>query len=154
MSLFIVPRRYFGTKRYQYSYNVLQAKRDSSPREIKESFLKLSKLYHPDNPQTGSHNKFLKVKQAFDQIKEAPLAQNSHRLSDDDDVDLSHKAFISRRRTEDVFESSFRYSHSTANLYKLSHASTSVASKLWSFIGLGKVQTKNEPVKSDECDKF
>lgn len=53
-------------------YELLNVTRTSTSREIKDSFLRLSKIYHPDNKDTGSHAKFVALKQAYDAIKDGP----------------------------------------------------------------------------------
>lgn len=59
--------------RIHYFYQVLKVRPTSTPEEIKASFFKLSRLYHPDNLNTGDKQKFIRIKQAFEQIKDAPL---------------------------------------------------------------------------------
>lgn len=65
------------TKQHKY-YNTLEVDQNSTAKEIKESFLRLSKVYHPDNKVTGSHNKFVELKEAYDAIKSGkPLSSPS-----------------------------------------------------------------------------
>lgn len=60
-------------------YDLLNVTRGSSAKEIKDSFLKLSKVYHPDNKDTGSHAKFVALKQAYDAIKDGPPAASPYQ---------------------------------------------------------------------------
>lgn len=89
-------------KKYLASYTILKVRNKSTPQDIRDNFLKLSKIYHPDNSRTGNHDRFLRVKEAYDQIKDAPLLNNyklsrSHILNDEDS-DLSHKAHVEYRQ--------------------------------------------------------
>lgn len=65
-------RRYITTSQLKEYYAILNVNNSSTQKEIKDSFLKLSKIYHPDNKETGSHLKFVKLKEAYDAIKEGP----------------------------------------------------------------------------------
>lgn len=56
---------------YKDYYSILNVNRRSSPKEIKDSFLKLSKIYHPDNTKSGSHNKFIKLNEAYEVLSDA-----------------------------------------------------------------------------------
>lgn len=66
--------RYLTASKLREYYDLLKVDKNSSTKEIKESFLRLSKLYHPDNKTTGSHAKFVNLKQAYDAIKDGPPA--------------------------------------------------------------------------------
>lgn len=70
-------RRSISTSRLKECHKLLEVSHTSTPKEIKESFLRLSKIYHPDNKLTGSHIKFVQLKAAFDEIKDAPTAKSS-----------------------------------------------------------------------------
>lgn len=67
--LFLTFKRFKSNKDY---YSILGVNYNSSPKDIKESFLKLSKIYHPDNNATGNHVKFVQIKEAYDAIKDIP----------------------------------------------------------------------------------
>lgn len=81
-------------------YDLLNVQKTSTPKEIKDSFLKLSKIYHPDNKTTGSHLRFVQLKEAYDAIKDGPpassdtdrSAKHNSYANYDDHEDLSHKA--------------------------------------------------------------
>ena len=47
-------------------YDVLGVKKNASKDEIKSSYRKLAKQYHPDNKQTGNEAKFKEVQEAYD----------------------------------------------------------------------------------------
>lgn len=93
--------RVLSTSQLKEYYALLKVQKSSSPKEIKESFLRLSKVYHPDNKTTGSHLRFVKLKEAYDAIKDGPPATSDHTSSStannrysnyDPFADLSHKA--------------------------------------------------------------
>ncbi|MCB1158473.1 MAG: DnaJ domain-containing protein [Leptospiraceae bacterium] len=46
-------------------YALLELTRDCGPDEMKASFRRLAKLYHPDNPQTGSRDRFIQIHSAY-----------------------------------------------------------------------------------------
>lgn len=57
----------------RFFYQTLGARPKATSNEIREIFLRMSKIYHPDNPKTGDQGKFVKIKDAYEQIKDAPL---------------------------------------------------------------------------------
>lgn len=71
-------RRTFNSRKFYASYMILRSKVNSTPSEIKESYHKLSKMYHPDNQETGNYNKFIGIKDAYEKIKDAPLKNHNH----------------------------------------------------------------------------
>lgn len=71
--------RTLSTSQLKEYYNLLNVNKNSSAKEIKESFLRLSKVYHPDNKSTGSHAKFVALKQAYDAIKDGPPVTDGER---------------------------------------------------------------------------
>jgi len=48
---------------------LLQADSSWNIDQVKEQFIKLTKLYHPDNRNTGSTTKFIAIRQAFEEIE-------------------------------------------------------------------------------------
>lgn len=108
--------RALSTSQLKEYYAILNVQKSSTPKEIKESFLRLSKIYHPDNRTTGSHLKFVQLKQAYDAIKDGPPAvSDTYREAKtntysnyDEHVDLSHKAHaFYRENNRDYPGSSF-----------------------------------------------
>lgn len=94
-------RRALTTQKLREYYSLLNVDKNSSPKEIKESFLKLSKVYHPDNKVSGSHLKFVKLKEAFDAVKDGnpsvtddfrPYQPNPFTTRQEDYQDLTHRA--------------------------------------------------------------
>lgn len=71
-----VCKRYINTNKYMYFYTILKVKPEATAREIKDSYFKLSKIYHPDNMNSGNESKFMSLKNAYEMIKEAPLITN------------------------------------------------------------------------------
>lgn len=47
-------------------YSVLEVSRTASPEVIRAAYRQLAKKYHPDNKETGSHEKLLQLKEAHD----------------------------------------------------------------------------------------
>lgn len=94
-TLIILSKRNFSSKRLQPFYSILKVRTTSTPEEIRNSYIKLSKIYHPDNLQTGDEKRFIRIKEAYDKImSEFPSTVRNHKSQDDDDPDLSHKAYI------------------------------------------------------------
>lgn len=57
-----------------YLYNLLKAKQNSSNEELKKSYRKLAKLFHPDmNDEVGSEVKFISIKKTYDILIDANL---------------------------------------------------------------------------------
>lgn len=96
----------------QKYYSILNVTKESTLKEIKESFLRLSKIYHPDNKVTGSHNKFVELKEAYDAVKDGPPATdsgNSYQSRSsysnyDEHADLSHRAHRYYREKRQEYE--------------------------------------------------
>lgn len=101
-----------STSQLKDYYNLLNVNRLSTNKEIKDSFLKLSKVYHPDNKLTGSHAKFVQLKEAYDAIKDGPPATSPTSTStygnygtsapnstyDYENVDYTHRAHARYRQ--------------------------------------------------------
>lgn len=105
-----VIHRTLTTSKLKEYYDALNVERTSTPKEIKASFLKLSKVYHPDNKLTGSHIKFVKLKEAYDAIKDGPPSTNSTSSSSayqqrQQEQDLSHQAYARYRNQTRDYES-------------------------------------------------
>jgi len=98
----IIISRALSTSQLKEYYAILNVHKSSTPKEIKESFLKLSKIYHPDNRVTGSHLKFVKLKEAYDALKNGIPTTTTSSYSNYSDYnewsDLSHRAY--RRSAE------------------------------------------------------
>lgn len=94
----IFSRRSLSVSQLKKYLDILDVSRTSTPKEIKDSFLKLSKVYHPDNKLTGSHAKFVELKEAYDAIKDGTpnvttSSSQSYRYTSEDGPDLSHRAY-------------------------------------------------------------
>lgn len=95
--------RFISTARLKDCHKILEVDKSSTPKQIKESFLRLSKIYHPDNKATGSHTKFVRLKEAYDEIKDAPTApSDSYNSSafNKAQEDLSHRTYARYRDQE------------------------------------------------------
>lgn len=57
----------------RHFYQIIGARIKASPSEIRDAYISSVKLYHPDNPTTGNHAKFLRLREAYEHIKDAPL---------------------------------------------------------------------------------
>ncbi|XP_012257278.2 dnaJ-like protein 60 [Athalia rosae] len=58
--------RCYGTQRKQPNhYETLCIEKDSTQKEIRDAFIKLSKKLHPDMGMEGNHAKFVKVNEAY-----------------------------------------------------------------------------------------
>lgn len=91
--------RPLSTSQLKKYFDILKVDKSSTPKDIKESFLRLSKIYHPDNKVTGSHSRFVELKEAYDAIKDgtaSTTASNTpnYRYYDDD---ISHKDHVNFR---------------------------------------------------------
>lgn len=108
-------KRALSTSQLKEYYALLDVDKTSTKQQIKNSFLKLSKVYHPDNKITGSHNKFVKLKEAYDAIKDGPpaisqsySASTSNPYSNYDPyADLSHKGHAYYRERSKTYERSY-----------------------------------------------
>lgn len=69
---FVLLRRFISSNKADEYRVILDVTQNATSKEVKESFLRLSKVYHPDNRLTGSHDKFLKLKEAYDVLKDNP----------------------------------------------------------------------------------
>lgn len=90
-----IIRNFSGAKLY-HCYTTLKINPNASRSEIREKFLRLSRIYHPDNKETGSHNKFVRLKNAYEIIKDAPL-RSGQKYPDQSEYeqDLSYQRYIS-----------------------------------------------------------
>ena len=55
-------------RKQKFDDNSMGLKKSCSEEDLKKRYYKLAKEYHPDR-STGSHNLFVKLKQAYDNIK-------------------------------------------------------------------------------------
>lgn len=115
------PALTYQTKRFNskyklmHYYNTLKVRPNSSPEEIRENFIELVKIYHPDNPDTGNEAKFIRIKTSYEKIKEAPLWQEGDVGEDI----LTHADFVrSKRIDETEHRRAVKYSY-RKYLYKL-----------------------------------
>lgn len=46
-------------------HDVLEVSSNASPEVIRAAYRKLAAMYHPDNPSTGNHDKFLEIQKAY-----------------------------------------------------------------------------------------
>lgn len=92
----LISKRFNSYWKLAHYYTILKTRPTAKPEQIKESFLTLSKIYHPDNLETGDQAKFVRLKEAYDKIKDAPL-QNP-KFEPGADEDLSHAGMIRRTR--------------------------------------------------------
>ncbi|MDJ0626462.1 MAG: molecular chaperone DnaJ [Candidatus Caenarcaniphilales bacterium] len=67
-------------------YSLLGVSRNSSPSEIKQSYKKLARKYHPDNKETGSEEMFKKVGEAYSILSDTQKKAAYDRLG--------HEAFV------------------------------------------------------------
>ena len=101
--------RRISTSQWQKYLTILNVDRNSTTKEIKQSFIKLSKIYHPDNKETGSHAKFVELKAAYDALKDGHPTITSTTNSNFYDSDLSHEAHKRYREQYRDFTSSHAY---------------------------------------------
>lgn len=113
-------RRSISSSRLKECHDLLKVDKTSTPKQIKESFLRLSKVYHPDNKHTGSHTKFVKLKQAYDEIKDAPKASISDNQYYNPE-DLTHKAYTQYREKERSYYYDSNYTRRYDNEFNKSH---------------------------------
>lgn len=80
-------------------YNILGVSRAASTEEIKKQYKKLAVKYHPDkNNDSGAHEKFLLVSEAYETLKDDALRQDYNRkngigVSSDSDRNASQNYF-------------------------------------------------------------
>lgn len=64
-------------------YNVLEVDRNSTPDEIKKSYRRLSKKFHPDvNKDPGAESKFKEISSAYDTLSDPQKKSNYDRFGD------------------------------------------------------------------------
>lgn len=103
--LFFRQVRYHGQNKHFYSYQVLRLRRGASAEEIKQSYLRLSKQFHPDNQVTGDQRKFIAVQQAYEKLK-------TQISEPEPDVALTHEDYIKSKKTRDyVYAGSYGTIH-------------------------------------------
>lgn len=115
MLLFNISRRAFSSRKIYDCYSALNVGPSASEREIRQNYLELIKTYHPDNKETGNQKKFIRVQNAYEIIKRAPLSARHNGSLDytftldetDEDgqkPDLTHKAYV-----EEINENPLNY---------------------------------------------
>lgn len=64
----------------QTYYDILEISQDSSSKEIKEAFVKLSKQYHPDTSEDPkhAHEKFIKISEAYNVLSKDRSKYNEY----------------------------------------------------------------------------
>ncbi|KAL1455410.1 hypothetical protein WDU94_009503 [Cyamophila willieti] len=69
--------RYYSTPENTH-YDVLNVKKNSSPKEIRSAFIKLSKEYHPDKNLNNPllHDKFVKLNEAYSTLNDIDSRRN------------------------------------------------------------------------------
>ncbi|KAF7407731.1 hypothetical protein HZH66_002268 [Vespula vulgaris] len=65
LELFSVIFRGYGTQRYHNYYEILEVSPDCSQKEIRRSFIALSKKFHPDIIGKEGHDKFVALQEAY-----------------------------------------------------------------------------------------
>ena len=67
-----VPRRAFFNRNKKETlklYDILQIPQDASQPEIKKSFFKLAKQYHPDvNKESNAQQKYVEINEAYETL--------------------------------------------------------------------------------------
>jgi curved DNA-binding protein CbpA len=105
--------RHISTSQWQKYLTILNVDKHSTPKDIKNSFLKLSKIYHPDNKLTGSHGKFVELKAAYDALKDGhpkSTTSSSNQYNNNYyDSDLSHEAHRKYREQYKDFTDTYSY---------------------------------------------
>jgi curved DNA-binding protein CbpA len=101
--------RHINTSQWQKYLTILNVDRHSTPKDIKTSFLKLSKIYHPDNKLTGSHAKFVELKAAYDALKDGHPKFTTPPSSNFYDADISHEAHKRYREQYRDFTATYDY---------------------------------------------
>ncbi|XP_061180349.1 dnaJ homolog subfamily C member 28-like [Saccostrea echinata] len=77
-------------------YSILNVTDDSSDDEVKEAYLRLAKVYHPDSGTSSADpRKFNQIKEAYVAIKSHRTDRNTpadtdHQMEDDLDFDIKH----------------------------------------------------------------
>lgn len=105
MLLFTIPKRAFSSRRIHECYRLLQINAQAEPSDIRQRYLELIRVYHPDNKETGNAKKFIRIKNAYEMIKKAPLLvtnSGSHvvvgdqldEAAENNPDGLTHKAYV------------------------------------------------------------
>lgn len=97
-----------------HHYNVLKSRPNSTQEEIRENFILMSKIYHPDNPETGNQNKFVRLRQSYELIKCAPLMLTGEYTEDS----MTHADFIKTRKVNPLEHKTQRYTINEKLLYR------------------------------------
>lgn len=85
-----------NAKARECCYKVLRVTRTSSDKEIKASFIKLAKLYHPDiNQDSDSADKFRRIHEAYSSLKDAAARREYDRMRTVEESDISKPFYAS-----------------------------------------------------------
>ena len=114
------PKRSLTSGQLKKYFNVLNVNRNSSKKDIRDSFLKLSKVHHPDNKATGSHAKFVELKEAYDALKDGTPDTTRSTSSPDgrspyyEDYDFSYQAHRKYRDRYKDYQTAYEASYSSS----------------------------------------
>lgn len=116
----VIPMNVFLNSKRQKTtlYDVLNLKKECSSKEIKDSFIKLSKLYHPDktkNSKSG-HQNFLKINEAYS-ILSRPDSRRNY------DLKLENPEPIERKNHYQTYDTSM-YENPIFHRYKSKHGAS------------------------------
>lgn len=94
-----IAYRPITTSEWKKYLSILEVNANSNKKDIKDNFLRLSKIYHPDNKLTGSHAKFLELKEAYDALKDGQPTSTSSYTSETNSYNnqqnsYSHKDYV------------------------------------------------------------
>lgn len=79
----LLYKRYLSSAKLKEYQSALNLKPGATAADVRESFLRLSKIYHPDNKISGSHNEFLRIKEAYDALKNGVAHQAESKYTDE-----------------------------------------------------------------------
>lgn len=65
-------RKCLNSQAFSNFYRILEVDQNATSQEIKNSFIRLAKKYHPDGKEIP-HDDFVKVKTAYDTLKDPEL---------------------------------------------------------------------------------
>ena len=62
-------------------YSVLGVSALSTSEEVKKRFRELSRVYHPDNAETGNAEKFMEVNKAWEELQSYGFSEGGERYT-------------------------------------------------------------------------